>query len=127
MLFEKTYRFAFIIYSIFGMSPFNLLYQKSWNSREKFKKSILIAEGIWMIGTITFYIYFFIYTLKPEIENTVFSNIDIFGASGLAFWIIFSCIHFIITIESIYKRSIHVEFLNNLYEIDGIFADKLSL
>lgn len=39
-----------------------------------------------MDNCLTFDLYLLIYTLSTEIEHSVFSNIDLFGASGLVFY-----------------------------------------
>lgn len=134
MLFEDTYRFILVIYSIFALSPFRLLYHKFGiksqhnNSSKKSPKCVIsIAANIWTIGILSLELCWLIYSSKYDVYTTIRKTINLLGASKAVIWIIPRILHIIITIETICKRNQNAQILDNLYEIDEILAEKLCL
>lgn len=129
--FEEKFRFIFIIYSFFGLSPFRLLYLKfgtnlqAYNPCKNRKKWFSFAECIWILGIITLEIYALIFASKFDMTDAMRKKFDLLAASKFVIFTIPRILHLIITLETIWKRNDHEIIHGHLHEIDEILEKHL--
>lgn len=134
MSFEDTYRGKFQIYSIFGMCPLRIWHSEfespcrmATKSTNKYRRTILIAiEAVLLMCLLTFECLNLVKDIM--LWNTILKNntIGLLNEFNYINVLASRCLLIIITVESNLKYSKSMKILQNLYEIDRIFADKLN-
>lgn len=129
MLFEETYRFVFIIYAIFGLSPFKLVYHDFSKkrvplSRNKRSKWIICIMDYAWTPCLSILELCSVFCASIAHVNVLLSvEIDVFIASAYVIQTTIHLLYILNSIEWVFKRNFEMKILKRLHEIDTIFAE----
>lgn len=132
MSFENVHSAIFMVYRAFGLVPFQFHFKSITKSQrnpsKKWKKHVyLISELLWFICLLLLELYWLIESAMACYGHSIRLSFDIYNTFHFSVAFSARVLLIVITIESYCKRNVQVKIMNDLYEIDRIFADKLKL